>query len=143
MDQMDVKIYGGIVSTALSLITGRTRATRLQIKPASISIGISGYLQRFLDGIINCKPGNYAWFNSNNTAALSLLTGDTIIKTNPVCADLTGNNISGNRFIKNFLASIQTRTSKHVHPNTSYLYILSQMFSVLPAKTVRIGTTML
>ena len=130
---MDVKIYGGIVSTALSLITGRTRATRLQIKPASISIGICGYLQRLLDGIINCKPGNFAWFNSNNTAALSLLTGDAIIKTNPVCADLTGNNISGNRFIKNFPVYIQTRISNHV-----VSIHVSLMSSVLPAKTVRL-----
>ena len=118
MDIMDGKIYGGILSIALSLITGRTRATRLQIKPASISIGICGYLQGLLDGIINCKPGNFAWFNSNNTAALSLLSDDAIIKTNPVCADLTGNNISGNGFIKNF-----PFISRHVYPNTSYLYV--------------------
>jgi len=110
MDIMDGKIDGGKLSIALLLITGRTRATRLQINPASISIGISGYLQRLLDGIINCKPGNFAWFNSCNTASPSLLTGDaiTIIKTNSVRADLTGNTISGNESINNFPACTQT-----------------------------------
>ena len=108
MDTMDVKINGEIVSIALLLITGRTRATSLQINPASISIGIIGYLQRLLDGIINCKPGNYAWFNSCNKATPSLLTGDAIIKTSPVKADLTGNAISGNESINNFPACTQT-----------------------------------
>lgn len=108
MDTMDVKINGEIVSIALLLITGRTRAASLQINPVSISIGIIGYLQRLLDGIINCKPGNYAWFNLCNTAAPSLLTGDAIIKTSPVCADLTGNTISGNESINIFPACTQT-----------------------------------
>ena len=107
MDTMDVKINGGIVSIALLLITGRTRAASLQINPASISIGISGFFLRLLEGI-NFKPGNIAGFNSSNTVAPSLLTDDAIIKTSPVCADLTGNTISGNESINIFPACTQT-----------------------------------
>ena len=132
MDKMDVKIYGGIVSIALLLITGRTRATSLQINPASMSIGVSGLFLRLLE-VINFKPGDVAWFNSSNTAALSLLTGDAIIKTNPVCAGLTGNNLSGNGLKNNVPVYIQTRISKHV-----VSIPISLMSSVLPAKTVRL-----
>ena len=114
---------------ALLLITGQIRATSLQINPASISIGISGFFLRLLEGI-NFKPGNIAGFNSSNTAALPLLTGDATIKTNPVRACPTGNNISGNEIIFPLI-------SKHI---TSIH--LSLMLSILPVKTVRVITAM-
>ena len=130
---MHIKITGKLLSIAILLITGRAQAIWLQADPARISIGIGRFFLRLIKGL-NFQINNVVGFSPNwNTAALLLPTGDANLKTSPVSADLTGNNISGSGLINNIPACIQTPISKHV-----VSIQVSLMSSVLPAKTVRL-----
>ena len=98
MDRMYIKITSGfgLLSTAILLIPGRARVTRVPINPASISTGIVRFFQRVLEGV-NFQLTNVAGFNSNwNLAALLLLSGDAITNANPVRIDLAGNGSNSN-----------------------------------------------
>ena len=111
MDKMNIKINGRVLSIAILLITGRAKTTRLPINPVSILNGIGWLFQLVLNGV-NSHLTNVARFSLNwNTAALSLLTGDTIIAANPVRANLSSNNVTGNGLNSNTPFSIKISTN--------------------------------
>ena len=108
---MVLKITGGVLSIAILLISGLVKTVRLMINPASISTGIGWLFQLVLNGV-DSQLTNITRFSLNwNTAALSLLTGDTIIAANPVRAILSSNNITGNGLNSNFHLSINISTN--------------------------------
>ena len=108
---MVLKITGGVLSIAILLISGLVKTIRLMINPASISTGIGWLFQLVLNGV-DSQLTNITRFSLNwNTAALSLLTGDTIIAANPVRAILSSNNITGNGLNSNFHLSINISTN--------------------------------
>lgn len=132
MDKMIVKITGGVLSIAILLITGRAKAARLQSKPASISNGIGRLFQLVLEGV-NLQLTRVAGFSSNwKIAALSLLTGDAITNTNPVMADLNGNNITGNGLNSNFPAGTNISTHSRQPDVISDLFDIGYFRNVSP-----------
>jgi len=110
MERTIVKITGGLLSIAKSLITNRPKVTWLPINPANISAGIAWLFHHALKGV-NYLLTTVTGFDSNwNTATFLQITGGIIIDANPVRANLTGNNITGSRLNSNFPFSINIST---------------------------------